>query len=267
MTLRSILPTLLAAGLATPTLAHTLYVLPSHFVVSSDSSWITADISAANMTFMADKGVSPAGFSLYLPDGQVQQAAAVHHGKRKSMVDIELSSEGTYRLEFGGPARYITSYKINGDHKRLLADKNERITKLPAGAEQVQTLQSRSRAISFVTLKRPDAKVLALSGKGLELQSLLHPADIVAGEQQTITLLVEGKAQQGVTLELSFDGENYRDDAMRVQGETDGNGQFSFTPHQAGRYLLQARYSTDVASDKADRISEGLTWSFEAALP
>ncbi|WP_214000156.1 DUF4198 domain-containing protein [Arsukibacterium sp.] len=267
MRLRLSLAAAVLSLLATPASSHTLYVLPSHFVISTDSSWITADLSAANMTFQADKGVSPANFKLYLPDGTVQGAAASHQGKRKSVVDVELTTEGTYRFELGGPARYFTSYQLNGERKRLMADKIARAATLPEGAEQVQTIQSRSKAISYVTVKQPSDKVVTPRGEGLELTTSLHPADIVAGEPLTVTLLLDGKARAGVAIELSFDGENYRDDAMRRQGETDSKGQFSFTPATAGRYLLQARYSADIASDKADRISEALTWSFEAALP
>ncbi|KKO44136.1 cobalt ABC transporter substrate-binding protein [Arsukibacterium ikkense] len=253
--------------LAAPASSHTLYILPSHFVISTDSSWITADISAANMTFQPDKGVSVANFRLHLPDGSVQQAAGSHQGKRKAMVDVELSAEGTYRLELGGPARYFTSYQLNGERKRLQADKTERAASLPAGAENIQTTQSRSKAISYITLKQPTTTVITPRGEGLELVTSLHPADIVAGEPLAITLLLDGKAQAGVALELSFDGENYRDDAMRVLAATDNHGQFTYTPASAGRYLLEARYNADVATTRADRISEGLTWSFEVALP
>lgn len=264
---RFIIAGLLIATLAAPAYSHTLYVLPSHFVIATDSSWITVDMSAANMTFQADKGVSPANFSLYLPDGTLQRADASHHGKRKSMVDVQLSSDGTYRLELGGPARYVTSYQLNGERKRVPGDKTERAANLPAGADDVQTTQSRSKAISYVTVKQPTISVLKPRGEGLELQSNLHPADIVASEPVTISLLLDGKAVAGVALELSFDGENYRDDAKRIHGETDSDGNFSFTPATAGRYLLEARYSAAVNSAKADRISEALTWSFEVALP
>ena len=46
-----------AAAISAPAIAHTLWVVPSHFVLSKTGSWVSADISAANMTFVADKGI------------------------------------------------------------------------------------------------------------------------------------------------------------------------------------------------------------------
>lgn len=247
--------------------AHTLTVVPSHYVQSKTGSFVSVDVSASNMTFQVDKGISLDAFYVYLPDGSKVKPAAVFQGKRKSQADVELVTDGTYRLELGNGTRYFTSYELKGERKRLMANKKELETKLPKGAEKVVTTQGNSRALAFVTVNKPNDTVLALNNQGLEFQFDRHPADIVAGETVTVTFLMNGKAAAGVELDLSREGELYRNDPQRTHHTTDNSGTFVFTAPVAGRYLLEASYQAKSQSELADKVREGLTLSFEAALP
>lgn len=247
--------------------AHTLFILPSHFVASKTGTWVSADVSAGNMTFAVDKGVSPDNVRLVNPQGQVESIAHKYQGKRKSQVDVELTQEGTYRLEMAGPARYFTAYKVNGERKRLMADKESRAKELPANATDVVTMQNRNRSMAFITVNKPSNKVLELTNQGLEFKSSVHPADIVAGEPVTFTFLVDGKPAAGVELDVSTEGERYRDEAGRIEFKTDATGQFSYTPSKAGAFLIEAHYSNKTATAKADQQNEGLTLTLEATLP
>ncbi|MDZ7868976.1 MAG: DUF4198 domain-containing protein [Rheinheimera sp.] len=85
-------------------MAHTMNVLPSHYVQSKTGGFVTVDLFASNMTFQADKGVGVDGFKVVLPDGSVAKPAAAVQGKRKSMADVELAAAGTYRLRNGRTA-------------------------------------------------------------------------------------------------------------------------------------------------------------------
>ncbi len=247
--------------------AHTMTVVPSHFVQSKTGGFITVELSATNMTFQADKGIGVDGFQVYLPDGSTTKPAASFQGKRKSLADVALTSDGTYRLENGGAARYFTSYELNGERKRLMGDKQKAAKELPKGAEKVVTTQGRNRAFAFVTVNKPTDAVVIPTGKGLEFKMDRHPADVVAGEAVTMTLLVDGKPAAGVELDLSRDGELYRNEPGRVHHTTDKTGSFTFTAPEAGRYLLEAAYEAKSNSDKADKVREGFTWAFEVALP
>lgn len=247
--------------------AHTLTVVPSHYVQSKTGSFVSVDVSASNMTFQADKGIGLDAFHVYLPDGSKVKPASVYQGKRKSQADVELATEGTYRLELGNGMRYFTSYELNGERKRLMANKKEREAQLPKGATKIVTTQGNSRSMAFVTVNKPTDTVLALSNKGLEFQFDRHPADIVAGEEVTVTFLVNGKPAAGVELDLSREGELYRNDPERKHHKTDNSGKFVFTAPVAGRYLLEASYQADSQSELADKVREGMTLSFEAALP
>ena len=73
---------LLATAIGAPALAHTVWVVPSHFVLSKTGSWVSADVSAANMTFVADKGIPVDNLALYTPDGKKQAIEHKYQGKR-----------------------------------------------------------------------------------------------------------------------------------------------------------------------------------------
>ncbi|MEN3157690.1 DUF4198 domain-containing protein [Alkalimonas sp. NCh-2] len=247
--------------------AHTLWVLPSHFVLSSEDSWISVDVSAANMTFVADKGVSPANLSIVFPDGQRQAFAQSYQGKRKSQADHQLTMDGTYRIELGGPARYFTFFQEDGQRRRIMANKQERAAQLPANATNVVTTRSRGRALSYVSVNAPNQTALALSNDGLELKLLTHPADVVATEPVRWQFVLDGKPVADVQVELSREGELYRDDAGREVLSSDANGYLTFTPQVPGRYVIEASVQLDSSNALADQVRESLTLTFEAALP
>lgn len=254
---------LISSGLS----AHTLWIVPSHYVLSKPDSWIAVDASAANMTFVPDKGIGLKSLQLYLPDGSAKAVTDLYQGKRKSMADVQLAGDGTYRLELANPPRFFTSYEVNGERKRLMANKQERTAQLPGGATKVETIQMRSRNFAYITVNGPTDTVLKIQGEGLELSSSTHPADVVAGEAVQFVFNLNGKPQAGVKGVLSFAGELYRNEAGRVEFETAADGRFSFTPEQAGRYLIEASYSADAATELADKMRESITYTFEVALP
>lgn len=247
--------------------AHTLWLMPSHLVLSKQDSWIAIDAAAGNMTFVADKGIILDTLTLHTPDGAALKVSQSYQGKRKSMADVQLAGDGTYRLEMANPARFITTYQLNGERMRLMADKQQRQDKIPAGASNIETVQLRSRQFAYITVNAPSNTVMALSGEGLELQSNTHPADVVAGEALSFSFYVNGRLQTGVKGVLSFDGERYRNEAGRIEFATDANGQFSFTPAHAGRYLLEAYYSAPISAAQADSIREAISYSFEVSQP
>lgn len=247
--------------------AHTLWVLPSHFVLSSEDSWISVDVSAANMTFVADKGVSPANLSIVFPDGERHAFSQSYQGKRKSQADHQLTMDGTYRVELAGPARYFTFFEEDGERRRLMVNKQERAEKIPANATNVVTTRSRGRALSYVSVNAPNKTALALHNEGLELKFLTHPADVVATELVQWQFMLDGQPAADVQIELSREGELYRDTVGREVLTSDAEGLIRFTPPEPGRYLLEASLQQESTSALADRVRESLTLTFEAALP
>jgi uncharacterized GH25 family protein len=248
-------------------LAHTQWVMPSHFVLSGEDNWISVDVSAANMTFIADKGVSPDNLHIVLPDGSRERFSQRYQGKRKSQADHQLLQDGTYLIENGGQARYFTVYEQNGERKRIMADKQAAAKQLPADATNVSTSRSQSKALAVVTVKAPNRKAITPTGDGFELSFITHPADYVAEEPIEWQILLDGKPAAGVKVELSREAEMYRNDAGRQVFTSDQEGKLAFTPQLAGRYLIEASYQAEAASAQADTIRATLTLTFEVGLP
>lgn len=247
--------------------AHTLWVMPSHFVLSGEDTWISVDVSAANMTFVPDKGVSPDNLHIIFPDGQRHKFAQSYQGKRKSQADHQLVAEGTYLIENGGAPRYFTMYEVNGERKRIMADKKAASSQLPVGATKVTTSRSQSKALAVVTVKAPNRTAINPKGEGFEVNFVTHPADYVAEEDIQWQLLLEGKPVSGVKVELSREAELYRNNAGRITLETDAEGKLQFTPTEAGRYLLEASYQDNTSTALADAQRASLTLTFEVGLP
>jgi len=248
-------------------LAHTLWVMPSHFVLSGEDTWISVDLSAANMTFVADKGVSPGSLRIIFPDGQSQKFAQHYQGKRKSQADHQLVAEGTYLIENGGAARYITLFEVNGERKRIMADKKAASSELPKEATKITTSRSQSKALAVVTVNAPNRTAITPKGEGFEVNFVTHPADYVAEDTIQWQLLVEGKPAAGVKVELSREGELYRNNAARIALESDAEGKLQFTPEYAGRYLLEASYQANTVTALADNERASLTLTFEVGVP
>lgn len=298
--------TLIASMLvSTSVSAHTLYILPSHFTVSKENSWITVDVTAANRTFEADKGINLGGFSyqqnapaqasrgqggpqqgpgagapagpprgagattlvLHTPSGEAQQIKDSYQGRRKAIADILLPTDGTYRIEIARAAMYLTTYEVAGERKRLAANKEELKGQLPVGAEKVETVRSRSRTYTYVTVNAPSTEVVELKGEGLEISSKEHPADFVAEEPLTLVFNLDGKPQAGVKATLSREGEVYRNEAGRQEFTSDKNGAITFTAEEAGQYMIEASFAADVKSNLADKVRESVVFIFEIGLP
>lgn len=265
--MKKLLTVAILAALSQAALAHTQWVMPSHFVLSGEDNWISVDLSAANMTFVADKGVSPDNLTIVLPDGSREPFSQRYQGKRKSQADHQLLQDGSYLIENGGQARYFTMYEQNGERKRIMADKQAAAKQLPADATNISTSRSQSKALAVVTVKAPNRKAITPTGEGFELNFITHPADYVAEEPIAWQLLLDGKPAAGVQVELSREAELYRNNAGRQVFTSDQQGKLSFTPELAGRYLIEASYQANTTSALADGVRATLTLTFEVGLP
>lgn len=257
---------LVAAPLAS---AHSLWILPGDFNISGDSDkWVTVDVSASNTIFKADKPIDLKGLTVTAPDGTTTPLASFTKGKRRSVFDLELPAQGSWKLQMQSGPRYMTFYAdAEGKHHRLFMDKQKAQAKLPKGATEVMSWVGHRNTLTYITRGAPTAEVLQPQGKGLELSFATHPNDIVAGEAVQMTLLFNGKPAPKMELELTADGTRYRDNRAVLALHTDSKGQFSFTPAQAGRYMLSADKEQDSTNDRADKMGWSLLLTFEAQLP
>jgi len=247
--------------------AHSRWLLPSHFTLSSDKGeWIALDASASNETFNVDKALSIDNLSIIMPSGKKSRPSSVYKGHRKTVADYFIEKSGTYKLASNSQPFYFSSFKVGGERKRMRGNKLELQNKLPANATDVQTVKVFSRVETYITMNNPTNN-FATDGRSLELIPVTHPSEIVEQEPATFTFNFNGKAQAGVEVEVTMDGARYRNNPETVKLTTDNKGQITFTPKQAGRYLLIAEYMK-AASDNsmADKEKGDVFLTFEAQL-
>lgn len=260
------LTTLIAAGFSSQAGAHPLWVLPHEFVVSSETpEWVTFDVTASHTYFNYDKGIPLDNVTIYLPDGDKQHIGSYFKGHRRSVFDLQLTQDGTYRIEGKRPPFYFTEYKSGkrDTPKRMRADKVEASKRLPENAREVKTYLISMSSNTFVTNNTPSMEQVEPRGKGFEVKLAVHPNDIVQGEEVQITVLMDGKPADGAKVEVTPGGTKYRDDRGVLEFKTDASGQVAFTPEQAGPWLFYANYTSKSDSPLADENYASHYMTFE----
>jgi len=267
MNLKKMFVLTLTCAISTQGLAHSRWVLPTHFNLSAEKGeWIMVDITASNETFNVDKAMGADLVTIMTPDGKSTRPASTYKGHRKSVADYFVKESGTYKITNNGKAAYMTSYTINGDHKRLWASKAELAGKLPAQAKEVNTGYRYSRIESYVTMNAPTDN-FKTDGQLLELIPVTHPSDIAENENVTFKFLFNGKVQKNVAVEVTPDGSRYRNDPQTLKLVSDEKGEINFTPKSAGRYLLIAEHQENTPkSALADQQVGSVFLTFEAQL-
>ncbi|WP_027858009.1 DUF4198 domain-containing protein [Marinobacterium jannaschii] len=260
--------TILATSMLSQTVsAHPVYMLPGDFSLSSDKAeWVSVDVSASHTVFSADKGIGLQDLKIISPDGHSSRIGSYFKGQRRSVFDLELQQEGTYKLKIQGKPGVMTFYKIGkrGTEKRGFFDKIEARTQLPKGAYDAESIRFSRQSLSFVTRKAPSRGALTLSGKGFELEALTHPNDIVSGEGAEMKLLMDGKPVTGAEVEITRSGTKYRNDRESLKLITKEDGLINFTPATAGPYMLTASLEQPSQSERADKEIAVLFMTFEA---
>lgn len=261
----------LAVGLAATTVqAHPRWVLPSHFTVSKEGGdWLTFDVTASHGTFVFDKPAGSDQAFVIMPDGRKERPNFVVRGKRRSMFDFFFTEQGTHKVAINNQPRYFTQYKAGRRDtvKWSPANKVERAELLPELARDVVTMLSYTRAESYITVGMPTDKASEIEGKFLEMKPVTHPSDIIEGEPVTFQFYFNGKLQSGVTAEITREGTLYRNHQEQIEVVSNSNGEVTFTPEVAGRYLMKANYKGDLMGDPlADKASANVHLTFEAQL-
>lgn len=251
--------------------AHPRWVLPSHFTVSKEGGdWLTFDVTASHGTFVFDKPAGSQNASITMPDGRSERPNFTLTGKRRSVFDFFFSEEGTHKVKINNQPSYYTQYKAGkrDTEKWVRANKVERASVLPKQARDVVTVVGYTRAESYVTVGKPNEKAFELENKYLELKPITHPSDIVAGEPVRLQFYFNGKAQQGVTAEITREGTLYRNHQEQIDVVSDEKGFMEFTPEIAGRYIMKASYKGEL-EDKtlADEMKANVHFTFETLLP
>lgn len=249
---RSIAPTIalalaVAAALPTAALAHKAWLLPSQTVIAGDAPWITVDAAVSNDLFYFNHvPLRLDNVAVVAPDGSKVETHNGATGKYRSVFDVQLEQEGTYRI--GVTNHYIVArWEQDGERKRWRGTA-ETFSEVPKDAKDLEVSESVSRVQTFVTKGAPSDTVLKPEGLGLELVPTTHPNDLYAGEEATFRFQIDGKPAAGLDVEIVRGDTRYRNAQDEIIVTTDANGQFSVTWPQAGMYWLETSTRDDKVS-------------------
>ncbi|MGB2740889.1 MAG: DUF4198 domain-containing protein [Cognaticolwellia sp.] len=257
----------LAVAISGQASAHSRWLLPSHFTLSSEQGeWVALDASASNEVFNIDKALSIDALSILTPSGKSVRPSSSYKAHRKSVADYFVEDSGTYKITNNASASYFSSYKVADKRNRARANKAELKAMVPANATDLQTTYGLTRVETYITMNNPTENY-GTDGQFLELLPKTHPAEIVENESATFAFTYHGKVQAGVEIEITPDGARYRNTPDVLKLTTDKNGEITFTPAHAGRYLLIAEYEQDAKNKTlADKEQGGVFLTFEAQL-
>ncbi|KRA14656.1 MULTISPECIES: DUF4198 domain-containing protein [unclassified Lysobacter] len=228
-----------ALGFATSAQAHKAWLQPSQTVFSDKGAWLTVDAAVSNDLFYFNHVPLPLErLRITAPDGSAVQAQNASTGKLRSVFDVELAQEGTYKIAMVNEGMFA-SYKLGGEAKRWRGKAEDYKAGIPAGATEISASESLGRVETFATVGSPTTTVFKASGKGIELVPVTHPNDLFAGEKATFQLLVDGKPAAGLKIEVVPGATRYRDQQNEIHLTSGADGKFEVNWPQAGMYWLE----------------------------
>lgn len=237
--------------------AHKQWLVPSATVVAGNDAWVTVDAAVSNQLYFPDHvPMRLDNVTIVAPDGRVQTPRNPTTGKYRSVFDVQLDQEGTYRIanvNAGLSARWDTPESLaaastgtaqaggNGSPRGGFlrnATPEQLATQIPGNARNLKVTEILGRVETFVTHGSPST--ITLTGKGLELLPVTHPNDLFAGDEATFRLMVDGKPASGVDIEIIRGGTRYRNAQDEIKVTTGTDGSFKVRWPEPGMYWLEA---------------------------
>lgn len=231
---------LAAATLALPLAAHAhrAWLLPSGTVYSGQQPWVSVDAAISNDIFYYEHNAAGLDNLLVIgPNGQPVPAENQAKGRYRSMFDVKLEQQGTYRIALVNEG-LIASFKVGNETKRLRGTAASLAKEIPADASELRVSQNNSRVETFVTRGKPSTDALKPTGSGIELVAVTHPNDLVEGDTATFRFLDNGKPAAGYAATVILDGLRYRSELGEIRLDTDQNGEIKVKWPAAGMYWV-----------------------------
>lgn len=227
--------------------AHRAWILPSATNVSGNDMWVTVDAAVSNNLFNADHvPMQLRALKVAAPDGSAVEPQNGNTGRYRTTLDVKLDKPGTYKIYSEGHSATAT-YKVGGETKRLRGPV-ERLKEIPANATDVKITEVVSRNETFVSNGNLTKDVFKTTGKGLELEPVTHPNDLVEGEAATFRFLLDGKPAANLKVVAVPGGTRYRNQAIEITAQTNANGEVSLTYPTPGMYWLEVETSDNKTS-------------------
>ncbi len=224
--------------------AHKLWIRPSQTQFSGTDAWVTIDAAVSNDLFYFNHvPLRLNNVSITGPDGQQMEAANPSTGKYRSVFDVELTQDGSYRIALLNSGLFA-SWTENGEPKRWRGTTETFAKEVPLDAKELRVMESSGRVETFVTKNAPNATAFQPTGKGIELIPVTHPNDLYVGEKATFRILVEGEPKEGLEVSVIRGETRYRNSLDETQLTTSASGEITVAWPEPGMYWLSTA-STD----------------------
>lgn len=240
---------LCAAGSAVQ--AHRGWLMPSATVLSGQEPWVTVDAAISNDVFQFEhQPMRLDALVITAPDGSAGKAQNTSTGRFRSSFDLQLTQPGTWKIAMLADTLFAT-WKAGTETRRARGTAQSLAKEIPADATELSVSQNLSRNEIFVTSGKPSTGVLQPTGRGIELQPLTHPNDLVAGEPARFRFLLDGQPAAGLAITVVPSGIRYRNQAREMQLATDAKGEVAITWPQAGLFWLSAAPQREATGARA----------------
>ncbi|MEZ5484638.1 MAG: DUF4198 domain-containing protein [Lysobacteraceae bacterium] len=244
----AIATTVFAGTFAGSASAHKAWLRPSATVLAGNAPWVTVDAAVSNDLFYFNHvPLRLDNLQITAPDGSQAEPQNPATGKYRSVFDVELKQEGTYRIAIRNEGLFAR-WEENGEPRRWRGNAETFAKEVPKDAKGLEVTESSGRNETFVTNGAPTTTALKTDGKGLELHWLTHPNDLYAGEAANFRFTIDGKPAAGLDIEVVRGGTRYRDAQDEIKLKTDADGNISITWPQAGMYWLETSLSDNGSS-------------------
>lgn len=237
--------------------AHKAWLLPSA-TVSTVDQWVTVDAAVSNDLFYFNHvPLRLDSLAVTAPDGSKVTPENAHTGKYRSVFDLQLKQNGTYKVAMVNQGLFA-SYEENGARKRWRGTAEKFATEVPVNAKNLEVNESVGRIETFVTAGKPTEAALKPANVGLELIPVTHPNDLYAGEASKFRFLLDGKPATDLEVVVQAGGTRYRNEQEEQKLKTDANGELSVNWPAPGMYWLETTLQdqkTSVKQAKQRRLS------------
>ena len=237
--------------------AHRVWILPSSTNLSGDAPWVTFDAAVSNSLFVFEHvPLRIKALKIQDPTGKNVEAVNMHTGKFRTSFDLNLVTQGTYKIGYATGGLNARWKDENGKRKmwpargKMAKDSNFD-TAVPKNADSLVVAETFRRLETFVTSGEPTENTFKPTNSGLELIPVTHPNDLFVGETATFKFLFEGKPAAGAKLTVVAGNMRYRNQQNELEFVTDKEGIVEITWPEAGMYLLKAEFEDNKAKAPA----------------
>ena len=222
--------------------AHKAWLQPSQTVLSGSDPWISVDAAVSNDLFYFNHvPLRLDHLRIVAPDGEPAEAVNQSTGKYRSVFDLQLQQQGTYRVAVV-PSGLFASWEQDGQPRRWRGTPEAFASEVPQDAKNLRVMESVSRIETFVTNGAPNDTALKTTGEGIELEMLTHPNDLFDGEESKFRVLVDGKPTAGMQFEIVRGGTRYRNAQEELHVTSDERGEIRVTWPEPGMYWIETSH-------------------------